>query len=121
MSDMKRVDPALIKKAAEMARPGCQVVYEHQFSDGHFQLTICDESGRQHTFDPAKLMDDAFMLERALKKEGWWFGQFNDLKYGATRYADKARNRERIDICDNSDTLLLLKCVSAMTGIELYV
>lgn len=123
----KTINPELLLAGARMVNPDHgreRDHYEHRWhiKDGEVRRRIDYSSFL--TFDPIKNgwsgQHDAWALERALKKEGWQFryqcAQFwawNDWRRGEGKYLDP--------IGDDSDTLLLLKCVSAMTGIKLYV
>lgn len=120
------INAELMLKAAEMAIPGkewCRpIIAGHpDYNDGKETLAdyvaYFDYDGPEDLeihFNPLTSDSDAWALERALKKEGWSFGLsgFHENYYSA----HKLHNT----IYDDSDSVLLLACVSAMTGLPLH-
>ena len=75
-------------------------------------------------FDMLNFPVDQIRLERALKEDFvfGWMARIDELDgsgFYASYYNEKSKRREQIS--DKSDTLLLLKCVSDMTGLPLYL
>lgn len=112
MSEQK-INPKVVLEAANMAEPGRNWV----ISDG---IIMDDDMPRFYTdwFEPLTSDDDAMKLERALKRRGngWWSFFVNALGlYMATSAEGPCESQY-----DESDTLLLLKCVAAMKSLELF-
>jgi hypothetical protein len=108
----QRVNPELVKASAEMAIPnGAWELLD----DGSVYNNFFME---QQYFDPLQSDSDAMKLERALKKKGWQFYA----EEGTTLFCAQPHEFALpCDVLDNeSDTMLLLVCVSSMTGIALY-
>lgn len=108
---VERVNPEVLLKAAEVARPGINWV----ISDG---IVMDDDSPPFYAdyFNPLTSDADAMKLERALKDGFWNFGRHwmqADKRYWAVN------TDMDIKVFDESDTLLLLKCVAATTGLPL--
>jgi hypothetical protein len=113
----QRVNPELIKAAACMA----DKTRVWQF-DADRRVVNLHPDGRwthwqRDYFDPLTNDADAMKLERALKKDGWNFREFENGKFSAFKVTWGACD---FDEADESDTLLLLRCVSVQTGIALY-
>lgn len=113
----ERVNPALLLKAAEMARP---IQYNEEgdewFIDKHGLICRVILTEPYYVlFDPLTSDADAWALERALKKEGWDFGYWPELGFYIARPVTEIYQ----PLKDKSDTLLLLKCVSAQFNIPM--
>lgn len=65
-------------------------------------------------FNPLNNPADAWALERALKKRRWSF------YYDGEIYFAEGFDCRNVVCSDESDTLLLLRCVSAQTSIPLF-
>lgn len=120
MSDMKRVNPEVVKKAAEMAHKDC-IAEIGQDGNQVFYARLSEASGI-YQFNPLTSDDDAMKLGEALERDGWGFG------YDSVREEYKARMVKYGGGNNWSDTVLYaetsamryLKCVSAMTSLPLY-
>jgi hypothetical protein len=120
----RKVNPELIKACAELAIPAWKwrISIPAYYYEGN-EVTTADsltEYDDPVSFTPLHSDSDAMKLERALKEPlagyyiGWYFCKKQNGLYAA--YPPGGRCIE-----DKSDTLLLLKCVSAQTGIALWV
>ncbi len=102
----RTINPQLMLAGAEMA------FSEHQWRKA--------ANGDIHNLDwdyfrPHNGGRDAFALERALKKKGWHFSWNESFDFYATNLTGNFSHE-----MDPSDTLLLLKCVSAQTNIPMF-
>jgi hypothetical protein len=116
----KTINPELVKKAAEVAIPGTKWYIE----DGR----VFEWSRRRKDGSLVEWIDfdltsdsDAMKLERALrrKENGQWVFSFDTQvpgEHSAWSFTDSG-----VSVHSPSDTLLLLECVSAMTGLPLYM
>lgn len=100
------INPELVEAAAEIAFPGVDM------RQGHPTHAL--------SFNPLEDDSDAFALERALKDEcngRWAFSK----SIGNTLFMASSRDgaTKGAVLTDKSDTLLLLKCVSAMTNLPM--
>jgi hypothetical protein len=114
----RKVNPECVRAAANMAIPGKRwKVLTFMGLDDWITVVGAKDDSR---FNPLDDDSDAMKLERALKEPiagyyiGWYFCKKQNGLYAA--YPPGGRCIE-----DKSDTLLLLKCVSAQTGIALWV
>jgi hypothetical protein len=117
----RKVNPELVLEAWKIVCP------EFAKAQGAVKARLFDTTGIEvlrgyaivAIFDPLKSDSDAMKLERALKQRGngWWSFFVNALGlYMASSAEGPCKSQY-----DESDTLLLLKCVSAQTGIALWV
>ena|SRR3990167_2893759 len=108
---LKAVNPELVKAAAEMAFP------EYSWRSGNVQgAFVFGYKGKEMlTFDLFRNNSDAHVLMLALMDEKWDFTKSNK-RFVATNRTLKYDLQK-----DESFPLLLLKCVSAMKSIEVYV
>lgn len=102
-----QINPEVILKAAQITEPG----KDWFISPEGIMYQNDDTFDGYTTFD---YMTWGFALERALKKEQWVFYQTPKGKYVAFDVHGKPES-------DESDTLLLLRCVSAQFSIPLYL
>lgn len=122
MSEQK-INPKVVLEAARM----CGLRDAHLSRDKAHVDYFNEGGGWYRTFDPLTSDDDAMKLERALKKLEWQFSYERD-EFQASREHSKpimvgGMPGQEIStelLSDDSDTLLLLKCVSAITGIPLH-
>jgi hypothetical protein len=117
---MKRINPEVVKAAAGMCRAGEWIIDEEDGATVGQPCTL-DELSEFKIFDPMEYEADAWALERALKEDSngeWCFQKFFGL-YRATRYDEQSTMQ--MEIQDPSDTLLLLKVVAQIKGMELYL
>lgn len=109
----RAINPEVVLEAANIAEPGRPWGIS---SDGSVAYRFGVSTYDDPLYQVFSLTDDSWArkLERALKKEGWQFGWYVD-----HYYADRAGHKFLQDYA--SDTLLLLKCVSAQCGKPLYI
>lgn len=109
------INPELVKVAAKMVDPskdwdaercGLEVMafYLQPFGE--------ERELEEVYFDPINTGEDAWSLELVLKKQGWDFGFSKSNKFRAIHESLRTQY-------DESDTLLLLRCVSAQTNIPM--
>lgn len=121
----KTINPELVKKAAEVAIPTLrwQSAYDANGDLVVFAEVVGDKIGgtdiKRFEFDPLTSDSDAWALLLALLKEDW------EIKWATVWRCWKADNKH-IFFCgeyfrDESMAMLLLKCLSAMTGLPLYL
>lgn len=106
---VERVNPELLLRAAQLAQPDKEWIIS--------VLGNVVETGKLNYFDIMIYGSDAWALERALKDErngGWVF-------YKTPKGIYVAFNIDSQPQSDPSDTLLLLKAVSAQFSIPLYL
>lgn len=125
MSDMKRVNPALMLEAARMAIPFDDPDEWNDDLHGHI-FRVIFEPPYYVKFNPLTSDSDAFALEGALmdpKNGGWMFGKWSSNPQYPDRlfYAEKRTTDGTIFRESGSRGMLVLSCLSAQTGIELYV
>ena len=118
---LKAVNPELVKAAAEMAEPRAWFVSDRVGCVGSI-ITRIDDSDDENEmpvfkeFDPISYPSDAHALMLALMKEGYSFHYYEtDNTFFSMRYGNSHTIRH-----DASFPILLLRCVSAMKGIDLY-
>lgn len=116
----KTINPKLVLKAAQLAIPEA----EWTIVDGRVRVvnwfgSVGSRNLNPYWFDPLTSDADAFLLERALKQRGngWWSFFVNALGLYMASSAEGPCESQY----DESDTLLLLKCVSAQFSIPLYL
>lgn len=123
--ETKVINPELVLECARMAyQKATWFISDRHGSVGTIITRIDDHEDENEMplfkpFDPLSYNSDAWALERALKNREngeWSFGKtiFSDTKH-------KANSPRHGSAYDESDTLLLLKCVSAMRSIPLYL
>lgn len=111
----QKLNPELLLIGARLA----QLDYHWEINNGaiiHGDI-IMGQWKKLGDFNPIESNDDAWALERALKDGGWSFGPSsfpNNGKYRATHSTAWPTQ------WSESDTLLLLKCLSAQTGVSVY-
>jgi len=117
------VNPELVLAAARMAKPnfkwrveervGLNEIYKVVVSPAPKKPRICDQPLYDEFFRPCDFAEDAHSLMLALMDEKWDFTKSNK-RYVATNRTLKYDLQK-----DESFSLLLLRCVSAQTGIPL--
>jgi len=116
----ERINPELIRVAAEMAEPQYQWVIDDPIGGN----PMVHRYGSPYLifFNPLNDGKDANSLMLALMKEGWFIFHVESGKFVARHPIHCSTSpTSNIAIQDESFPLLLLKCVSAMRGINLYV
>lgn len=108
---VERVNPELLLKCAQLARPELP-----WFICPHTTNRIRHRTQLGGSFDPLTSDDDAMKLERALKREGWNFGYWHP----NTVFIARPESSIYSVILDKSDTILLLKVVAHQFSIPLY-
>jgi hypothetical protein len=122
----RKLNPELYKAAADMADPDGGWQRGDNISFGVPFVRVSTGPSARNTgrrvFDIFKYQAYAWALERKLKYEGWEFSQdYLSKRYKAKKVA-YSRDGFTSDIeTDESDILLLLKCVAAMHSLDLYV
>lgn len=107
----QKLNPELLLVAANMADPKTDIC-EWRIADGGLIRLHVDGVPQNEYFFYQENAAHAWALERALKKFGYWFGEDDNGFW--------AQDVLRPKMYDPSDTLLLLKCLSAQTGVPVY-
>lgn len=122
--DNKRINPELIKKAAEMARPGGFAVGGSWSPNKQGEVW---DAARKTRFDIMLNLSDAWLLEEQLNIAGWVISYVRSPSYEKW-FAKKEFNgwddekKKLIEPQSDDDRrLILYKCVSAQKGIDMYV
>jgi len=114
MTPTPNFNPALLLAAACKAFPE----YAGQWKiSGRDVIRIAYEvRGNPAMRFDVELLDHAYLLQRYLRNNGWTFAAFNGEQYTAFTTAYPVLIER-----DKSDTMLLYKCLSAMSGLALYL
>jgi hypothetical protein len=117
--DNQTINMKLVLAAAEIAEP--RLKWSVMYGSVRAPSAPLDHSTRITYFDLQAHSEDreALMLALMKKENGWW--GFEETSNHNKDYRAKSGWGDIRSIFDQSFPLLLLKCVSAMKGIQMYV